>query len=76
MIRLVEESDVEAIHEIYSPYVMDNSITFEQSSPQWQKYEDESVRKAKGIRGLCVDEDKVVGYSYACPVRDRDAYHW
>jgi phosphinothricin acetyltransferase len=33
MIRLVEESDVEAIHEIYSPYVMDTSITFEQSPP-------------------------------------------
>jgi len=33
MIRLVEESDAEAIHEIYSPYVKDTSITFEQSPP-------------------------------------------
>ena len=33
------------------------------------EYEDESVRKAKGIRGSCVDEDKVVGYWYAGPVR-------
>ena len=77
MIRLVEESDAEAIHSIYSPYVRDTSITFEQSPPSVAEIR-RRIRK-KGNRHpwfVCVDDDTVVGYSYAGPIRDRGAYQW
>ena len=76
MIRLVEESNAEAVHSIYPPCVRETSITFEQSPPSVAEIR-RRIRK-KGNRHpwfVCVDDDTVVGYSYAGPIRDRGAYH-
>jgi phosphinothricin acetyltransferase len=77
MSRLVEETDAPSIHSIYSPYVRETAISFEQSPPSVEEIK-QRIREKRGRYPwlVCAHEDTIVGYSYAGPIRKRAAYQW
>jgi phosphinothricin acetyltransferase len=77
MIRLVDETDAAAIHGIYSPYVRETSISFEQSPPTVEEIKQRIRKKRRRHPWLvCTHDDSIVEYSYAGPIRKRAAYQW
>ena len=77
MIRLVDETDAASIHGIYSPYVRETSISFEQSPPSVEEIKQRIRKKTKKYPWMvCTYDDTIVGYSYAGPIRKRAAYQW
>lgn len=77
MIRLVDESDAASIHDIYSPYVRETSISFEQSPPSVEEIKQRIRKTTRRYPWLvCEHNDTIVGYSYAGPIRKRAAYQW
>lgn len=77
MIRFVDETDAAAIQAIYSPYVRETAISFEQSPPSVEEIQ-QRIREKTGPYPwlVCEHAGTIVGYSYAGPIRKRDAYQW
>ena len=76
-LRTVMESDAEAIHAIYSPLVIGNSASFEVVPPSVDEIRERIHETIKTLPWIvCEYENKVVGYSYACQHRKREAYTW
>ncbi|GAB3293183.1 GNAT family N-acetyltransferase [Epidermidibacterium keratini] len=76
MIRRVRRSDGEALADIYRPYVLETSISFEVDAPDAAEME---RRIEAGMRfPWYVEEvdDKIVAYAYASKHRERAAYQW
>src|SRR5437899_6529948 len=76
-IRLATRNDAVAIAEIYRPIVVSTPISFEIEPPD----EQEIVRRIEKTLTafpwlVCVNEDRVAGYAYASPHRERAAYQW
>jgi phosphinothricin acetyltransferase len=77
MIRAVGDADAESIQDIYAPYVRETAISFEQSPPSVEEIRQRIREKAGTYPWLVCEQDgSVVGYSYAAPIRKRDAYRW
>lgn len=77
MIRVVKEADAADVREIYAPYVRETAISFEQSPPSVAEMEQRIETKTGTYPWLvCTHDGTVVGYSYAGPIRKRDAYQW
>lgn len=76
-IRYATPADAHAIQEIYRPYVMNTAITFDYEVPS---LEDFRRRIASTLLRfpylLAVENDYVLGYAYAGPLRNRAAYDW
>jgi L-amino acid N-acyltransferase YncA len=77
IIRTVEEDDVAAILEIYSPFVLDSATSFEVSLPS----EAEMRERILGIKSdypfiVCEIGDTLTGYAYISNHRQREAYKW
>jgi phosphinothricin acetyltransferase len=76
-IRNATEDDAPACAAIYAPYVTDTVITFEYDVPSAA---DMAGRIAAALRThawlVLEDDDRVVGYAYAAPVKNRAAYQW
>jgi phosphinothricin acetyltransferase len=77
MIRLAERGDVAGILEIYAPFILDTSVTFEESVPDevsfWERIE--------GIMTelpflVCEFDGRIAGYAYASGYRSRASYRW
>lgn len=77
IIRLAEQHDVAGILEIYSPFILDTAVTFEESVPDetsfWERIE--------GIMAelpflVCEIEGRIAGYAYASAYRSRASYRW
>jgi phosphinothricin acetyltransferase len=76
-LRMATSSDAPAIQRIYAPYVEETSITFETTVPAVETVEaklSETLRRDPWL--VCERDDGVVGYAYAGPLRERDAYRW
>ena len=77
MIRMARAEDIPAILDIYAPYVLTTTATFEYTVPT---YEDFSARFAditKQFPWLVWEEGgKVLGYAYASAPFTRAAYQW
>ena len=76
-IRLVNDSDAEAIARIYRPAVEDTTISFETVAPD----REEIVRRIADTTQshpwlVCELDGVVVGYAYASKHRVRAAYRW
>jgi L-amino acid N-acyltransferase YncA len=76
-IRDATERDAEACAAIYAPYVADTAITFEYDPPSVA----EMARRITAARRthawvVLEDGDRVVGYAYAGPYKERAAYRW
>ena len=77
-IRRAEESDVEAILDIYEPYVTDTTVTFEYSVPDCDLF----IKKFRAVTEkypwiVAELDGRVIGYAYAdIPFSARSAYAW
>lgn len=76
-IRMANRNDVSKILEIYSPYVKETTISFENEPPSLIEMQSrvEEVQQQFPWLVLEVDEE-VVGYAYASSYKSRCAYAW
>jgi len=77
VVRDATDRDAAACAAIYAPYVTDTAITFEYEPPTAA---DMAARIASAQRThawlVLADGDRVVGYAYAGPHKERAAYRW
>ena len=77
IIRLATPKDAKAIQEIYAPYVRETAITFEYDVPTAEEMVQRIMKVEEKYPWLVAEEDgKVIGYAYASPFKERDAYQW
>ena len=78
MIRAASEQDADAIAAIYSYYVTDTIVTFEEEPPSRSEISRRiaTVRNA-GLPWVVAEEnDAILGYAYATPWKDRIGYRF
>ncbi len=76
-IRAATPADGEACAAIYRPYVIDTVITFEYEPPTAEEMARRIATTQEQHAWLVLEEeDRVVGYAYAAPVKQRAAYRW
>ena len=77
MIRLAKETDIPAILEIYSPYVLNTAVSFEYSVPTLEEFTDRFRSITVQFPWLVWEENgTVLGYAYGSLPFGRAAYHW
>jgi len=76
-IRLILPGDVQGVLEIYKPYVLNTSITFEYDVPTVEEFSERIETITSEYPWLvCTQNNKILGYAYACKHRYRMAYQW
>jgi L-amino acid N-acyltransferase YncA len=77
IIRLSEDRDVRGILEIYSPYILHTSVTFEEVVPEEGSF-GERIRSIKNEMPylVCEIDGRIAGYAYASNYRNRASYRW
>lgn len=75
-LRAATESDLPAIRDIYEPFVEQTAITFASDPPTLSDLETKLQKKTHHPWLVCELDGSVVGYAYAGPIRERDAYRW
>lgn len=76
-IRLIQNTDHEAVLAVYQPYIEHTSITFEYDVPQSEAFLERIKNVTAGYPWLvCLQNNEVIGYAYASKYRDRVAYQW
>lgn len=76
-VRWATRTDAADILEIYSPYILNTTISFETAIPpaeQFQKRIEDCLQKYPWI--VCSVNGKIAGYVYASKHREREAYQW
>jgi len=75
MIRKANLNDAKEIAEIYNYYIRETAITFETEIVDGEEIT-KRIEKVMNKHNWLVyeDENKVSGYAYYCPFRDRSAY--
>lgn len=77
MIRTATEADIPAILEIYTPYVLTSTATFEYDVPCREEFLQRFRCITARFPWLVWEEDGVIlGYAYASPPYTRAAYAW
>jgi phosphinothricin acetyltransferase len=69
--------DAAACAEIYAPSVTDSPVSFEERAPDAPEF----ARRIKRVTAthpylVAEQDDRIVGYAYASPHRERAAYRW
>ncbi|HCY40384.1 MAG TPA: N-acetyltransferase [Prolixibacteraceae bacterium] len=77
IIRLAERTDVPGILEIYAPFILETSVTFEETIPDEESF----WERIQGIMTelpflVCEIDGKIAGYAYASVYRSRASYRW
>jgi L-amino acid N-acyltransferase YncA len=69
--------DAEACAAIYTPFVRDSAVSFEDDPPSATELQSR-IAQLSSTHAWLVAEDQcnVVGFAYGCPHRDRAAYRW
>ncbi len=76
-IRSANRGDVSAILEIYTPFVLETPVTFEETVPTPEEMEARiATILEKSPFLVCEVNGKIAGYAYASRHRDREAYRW
>lgn len=76
-IRIAEEKDASGILNIYAPFIVNTTITFEYDLPTVTEFGERINKITKNYPWLvCTHEDEIAGYAYACAHRERKAYQW
>lgn len=77
IIRLAEKRDVPGILEIYSPFILQTAVTFEETVPDeesfWKRIQ-EIMTELPFL--VCEIENRIAGYAYASGYRSRASYRW
>lgn len=77
IIRLAKGSDVEHILNIYKPYILQSSISFERQIPSLEEFQQRFDEYTAIYPWLVSEvEGRIVGYAYASPHRERRSYFW
>ena len=76
-IRLAKRSDVPGILEIYAPFILETSVTFEEIVPDEASF----WERIQGIMAelpylVCEIDGRIAGYAYATGYRSRASYRW
>ena len=76
-IRTASPRDGEALLKIYGPYVERTAITFEYRVPSVEEFSGRIERTLKQYPDFAAEfEGELVGYAYAGPFHEREAYDW
>ena len=76
-IRLANPSDASAILDIYAPYILNTSLTFETEVPTIEAFSKRINLYMENYPWLvCEIDGLVAGYAYATQYRERAAYQW
>lgn len=74
-VRIAKISDAKELLEIYSYYVENTAVSFEYKAPTVEEFKIRiSTTLAKYPYIVAVEDDKPVGYAYASPFHNREAY--
>jgi phosphinothricin acetyltransferase len=77
LIRLATPGDASGILDIYAPYILNTSFTFETEVPSLEEFGERIETYLINWPWLvCVIEGKIAGYAYATKYRERTAYQW
>lgn len=77
MIRMASCDDGPALSEIYRPYVLKTSVTFEYEPPSGEEMARRILQFYPKFPFLVYEENGVIlGYAYAHPQHERAAYQW
>lgn len=76
-IRLAEKRDVPGILDIYSPFILETAVTFEETVPDEASF----WERIQGIMAelpylVCEIDGRIAGYAYASGYRSRASYRW
>lgn len=76
-IRLARESDIPQMLEIYRPYVLDTTYSFEYTVPTVEEFTRRFQTITQQFAWLVwEEEDQVLGYAYGSAPFERAAYQW
>jgi phosphinothricin acetyltransferase len=77
IIRLAERTDVPGILKIYSPFILETAVTFEETVPDeesfWKRIQ-EIMTELPFL--VCEIDGRIAGYAYASAYRSRASYRW
>lgn len=77
MIRIARDADVPAILDIYAPYILSTTVTFEYDVPCLRSFSQRFYDITAQFPWLVWEEDgKILGYAYASAPFTRPAYAW
>jgi L-amino acid N-acyltransferase YncA len=77
MIRIAHADDAAAVHDIYTPSVLNGVATFETELPGVDAMRERILGRLKHYPWLAWEEDgRVLAYAYASRFRERAAYDW
>lgn len=77
LLRLAEVSDSDSILNIYKPYILNTSVTFEYTVPSSENFR----KRVESILSqypylVCEDDGNIVAYCYAARFKERAAFGW
>src|SRR5436305_1527964 len=76
-IRLARESDAAQVRDIYAPFCAQTPISFEIEPPSVEEMARRMAKTLERLPWLVLETgEKVRGYAYASPHRERAAYCW
>ena len=77
MIRLAVEADLPEILEIYGPYILNNTASFEYTVPTMEEFTARFRGITEQFPWLVWEEDgQILGYAYGSAPFERAAYQW
>lgn len=77
MIRIARKSDIPAILEIYAPYILTSTATFEYDVPSLAEFSQRFQSITARFPWLVWEEDgRILGYAYASAPYERAAFSW
>lgn len=77
LIRIANAADATSILEIYAPYIIDTSFTFETEVPSIDAFAQRITACVESWPWLVYEADGIIaGYAYATRHRERVAYQW
>ncbi|MBS5215251.1 MAG: N-acetyltransferase [Clostridiales bacterium] len=76
-IRAAQKKDLQAMLDIYAPYVKNTAVTFEYDIPSIEEFEKRFQKITNFFPWLVYEEEsKVLGYAYAGTFHERKAFQW
>src|SRR2546423_14341299 len=76
-VRIATGSDAQEILNIYSPYILTKTTTFETEVPTVEAFATRMEQYLQKYPWLvCSIDNKISGYAYASIFKEREAYQW
>lgn len=76
-IRIAKLEDAKKLLDIYTPYIEETAITFEYSVPSIEEFKNRISHTLNKYPYLVAERNnKILGYAYASPFKERAAYDW